>query len=401
LKRKNELKNSDSIPRYTNVLLWLIYLKIIVFYKKIQLLKVKIIKSHINKNSKLFIEGLDSTISKIYDISKNSKSVIINEKPLGEKTNSTYLINVLQSSDNSTSSRQLVVKHFELKGTYFRTSTLLKLYGKKIFSLRPVPSESQRLMSELFYFKNLKGIRLKIPEIIYLDSDKKYFISTYIKGMNIDDFIFEIKQNMAIEKWQILQLEEIGSALAEINLNLNIVHGDTAPSNWIKSNSTKDLFLCDWETAGCGDPAWDLAHLIYEIAAKFDDEMESVRLFEKILNSIIKGYKSIGKTEKISQRFPEYWTTHAFSVSPIIHERIFQHLGRTQSRKFKLLRMLNNLPVFKYYSPYRKRPLFNDLIHHFLCSLLSLYNILNLFSGGNRSHISFVVPKSLKWKITV
>jgi len=57
------------MPRYTNVLLYLIYLKIVVFYKKIRLLKVKIIKSNIEKSSKFFIKGLDSTIAKIYDVS--------------------------------------------------------------------------------------------------------------------------------------------------------------------------------------------------------------------------------------------------------------------------------------------------------------------------------------------
>ena len=196
------------------------------------------------------------------------------------------------------------------------------------------------------YFSRILSIR--IPQIIYYDYETDFIFRDFIAGINLEDILQQIILQKSITNWHKVLFEKMGLGLGELNIKLEIVHGDSRTTNWIYEKGNKDLFLIDWDNAGRGDPAYDLSKLIYSIGRKFskfiyDNDLQTqnqiINLFDEICFAIITGYSKVDLDHSIIIHATDYWTKYLFSVNHQIHERIFYHCSHFP-RKFRFLQIL-------------------------------------------------------------
>jgi thiamine kinase-like enzyme len=223
------------------------------------------------------------------------------------------------------------------------TSEFIKVVAKNVSS--NMKSYSYLKTNEN-YFSRILSIR--IPQIIYFDYENGFIFRDFIVGMNLENILQQIFLRKSITNWHKVLFEKMGQGLGELNIKLEIVHGDSRTTNWIYEKENKDLFLIDWDNAGRGDPAYDLSKLIYSIGRKFskfiyDNDLETqdkiINLFDEICFAIISGYSKVDLDHSIIKHSTNYWTQYLFSVNHQIHERIFYHCFHFP-RKFRFLRML-------------------------------------------------------------
>jgi len=392
-----EKREQDGHPpfksKFAFVLVLLLYLKIYLFANKVsQSVKAKMLGHPDNLREKeIFLRYLRQNISSITGVSEGSEVSVRNIRRLKGTVNVTYFAELLvKGADGSSNVMKIVGSHLHVKGTYQRTASLLKLYGKRILQIRPISYPGERIKAELNCVQKMRGMRVRMPDIIYVDLHHGYIFTKFIEGENVADIVHQIYRQKLVENWQLELFKEIGRGLAEINLKTNIAHGDTFAGNWIYEKKSGSLFLTDWETAGKGDPAWDLAHLIYQIGEELGKEQETSVFFDKIFLAIIRGYEEVDVNKKAIKRFASYWMQHALSVSPRIHERIFQYQGVPLPRGFRVLRRLPapfaNTPS----SVTQKRPIVNQLIFRLLRTCLTLYNIIFLISGRTDPNVIII-----------
>ncbi|MEJ2242061.1 MAG: aminoglycoside phosphotransferase family protein [Candidatus Bathyarchaeota archaeon] len=190
-----------------------------------------------------------------------------------------------------------------------------------------------------------KTLSIKIPVIKHIDYNFGFIFREYIFGTNIDEILNQIFLQKSVEDWHIRLFENIGRGLAELNHNLNMVHGDSRTSNWIFDDKNNIIFLIDWDVAGIGDPGYDLSKLIYSIGRKFSktirmSDLESqdqmIMLFDQICLAILTGYSKIDLAQSTIKNFTKYGIYYVFSVSPQIHKRIFYY-SNYSSLEFRLL----------------------------------------------------------------
>ncbi len=366
------------------VLALLLYLKIILFAQRMSRSVRCRISGHSDNlpEEEIFLEHLRENISRIKGVSCDSEVQALNLKRLKGTVNVTYSIELLvKKTDGSSRVMKIVGRHLHAKGTYRRTSSLLKLYGKRILQIRPIAYPKERITAELDCAQKMKEVRVKMPQIVHVDLQHDSIFTKFVQGKNVGGVVRQIRKQKLVENWQIRLFEEIGRGLAEINLKLKIAHGDTFPVNWMYQEKGGILFLTDWETAGKGDPAWDLAHLIYGIGAELGNDRETLVLFDRIFQAIIKGYEEIDVNRKVVKRFASYWMQHALSVSPLIHERIFHHQGIPLPKKYRVLLLLQPHSMRKHSPATRKTSILNQLIFRFLRACISLYYVSFLISG--------------------
>jgi len=375
------------------VLVLLLYLKIHIFTKKVyQNIKAKIINCPTDQQDKEnFLKYFKENISKITNIHEDCEIAIRKIKRLTGTVNSTYQIELLiKWADGLSSLIRIVGKCLTTKATYQRTSSFLKLYGKQILPIRPISYPSERIKAELACSQKMRGTRVRMPDIIFSDIHDGYIFTAFVQGVTVENIVFHISRNQLLEKWHINLFEEIGRGLAEINFKLRIVHGDTATVNWIYVQNDGYLFLTDWETAGKGDPAWDLAHLIYEIAENLENNQQSIVLFDKILQAVIKGYEEIDINRGVINRFPTYWMNHALSISTQTHLRIFQYMKVPIPKEFRFFSRLQSLYVNKNLPAIYNKLILNHLIFRIIRASLSLINILNLITGRTNPNVVII-----------
>jgi len=393
LEKQEQDGHPPSKSKFSFVLALLLYLKIYLFANKVsQSVKAKILGHPNNLREKeIFLGYLQHNISSITGVCEGSEVSVRNVRRLEGTVNVTYFVELLvKGADGSSNVMKIVGSHLHVKGTYQRTASLLKLYGKRILQIRPICYPIERIKAELDCVQKMREVRVRMPEIIYVDLHNGYIFTKFIEGENVADIVHQIYRQKLIKNWQLELFKEIGRGLAEINLRLKIVHGDTFAGNWIYENKSGSLFLTDWETAGRGDPAWDLAHLIYQIGEELGKEQETIVFFDKIFLAIIRGYEEVKGNKKIVERFASYWMHHALSVSPRIHERIFQYQGVPLPRGFRVLRRLPAPFVNTPSSVTQKRPIVNQLFFRLLRACLTIYNILFLISGQTDPNVIII-----------
>lgn len=386
-------ENPPSKSKFAFVLLLLLYLKIYLFSKKVsQSVKAKMLGHPNNLGEKeIFLRYLRQNISSITGACEGSEVSVRNVQRLKGTVNVTYFVELsVKRADGSSNVMRIVGSHLHIKGTYQRTASLLKLYGKRILQIRPICYPRERIKAELNCVQKMREIRVRMPDIIYVDLDHGYIFTKFIEGENVADIIHQIHRQKLIKNWQMKLFEEIGRGLAEMNLNLKIAHGDTFAGNWIYEKKSGSLFLTDWETAGSGDPAWDLAHLIYGTGEELGNDGETFVFFDKIFLAIIRGYEEVDVNKKVVERFSSYWLHHALSVSPRIHERIFQYQGVPLPRGFSVLRLLPTPFVNTPSYVTQKRHILNQLIFRLLRTCLTIRNILFLISGRTDPNVIII-----------
>ena len=283
-----------------------------------QEIDVKLFQKIISK----FVVGNSSSIIKISDIR------LLESLGRRGSNNESYLVEyVLQKKDGSSKYNKIVAKQ---------------------------PSPNQKLYYHLKinekYFSNIFSI--KIPVIRYVDFNSGYIFRDFISGKNVDEIINQILLKKCIKDWQIDLFKKMGEGLAELNYNLNIIHGDSRTSNWIIEKDRNILYLIDWDVAGIGDPAYDLSKLIYSIGRKFSkilniSDLESkakiINLFDQLCFALVKGYSKIDTDQLTIRNFSKYWIYYIFSVSPQIHERIFYY-SKYSTKNFRIIKKI--LPPF-------------------------------------------------------
>ncbi len=223
-------------------------------------------------------------------------------------------------------------------------------------SLKPKKIVAKHVGSNKRLYKHLnkneksfsKKLSIKIPEIKYIDIRSGFIFRDFITGINIDEILLQIMSQTKLKNWQKLLFEKIGQGLAELNLNLKIVHGDSRTANWIFEEEHRTIYLIDWDDAGIGDPTYDLSKLIYSIGRKFskiiynydlDKQNQMIYLFDQLCLAIITGYSKVDLDRSIIKQSANYWIHYLFSVHPQIHERIFFHSNHLP-RVFQGMRIL-------------------------------------------------------------
>lgn len=392
LEKAEQDEPPSSKTKFASVLALLLYLKSSMLAKRLsQSVKSRILGySNDLQEEEILLKHLRKNISRIAEVREGSEVQVRNIERLRGTVNLTYAVELsVKKADGSSNVTRIVGRHLHAMGTYQRTSSLLKLYGKRILRIRPVAYPEERIKAELKCAQKMKEARVKMPDIICVDLNHSCIFTKFIQGENVGDIVHHIRQRKLIEDWQIELFEEIGRGLAEINLKLKIAHGDAFTVNWIYEKKSGNLFLTDWETAGKGDPAWDLAHLIYGIGLELGNEQDTIPLFDVIFRALIKGYEEIDVNRTVVKRFASYWMQHALSVSPKIHERVFHYQGIPLPKEFRVLRLLQAYSGRMYSPATRKTPILNQLIFRFLRACLSLYFISLLISG--RTNVKAVI----------
>ena len=377
--------------KFAFVLVLLLYLKICLFANKVsQSVKAKML-GHPNNllEKEIFLRYLRQNISSITGVSEGSEVSVRNIRRLKGTVNVTYFVELLvKRADESSDVIKIVGSHLTLSGTYERIAYLLRLYGRQILQIRPISFPSERIKAELNCVPKMEWARVRMPDIIHVDLQNGYIFTKFIEGENVADIVHQIYRQKLVKNWQLELFKEIGRGLAEINLKLKIAHGDTSTGNWIYEKKSGSLFLTDWETAGEGDPAWDLAHLIYDVAEDLGIQQETILLFDRIFLAIIEGYAEIDANKEVVRRFACYWMHHALKVSPRIHERIFKYEGLSLPEGFRILRWLR-APFFSRHSPVKQKSSFADrLAFQLLKQFYILYNIVLLIAGRTNSALS-------------
>jgi len=339
-------------------------------------------RAHFSYENDIFLRYIQRNISRILNHGKDSDVAIYNIQRQKGWTNATYLVELIsKKADGSSEFKKIVGKHLLAKGTNDRTGYLLALYGKHFLQIRRVPLPQERIRAELYCAQKMKKAKVRMPKIIFTDFESGYIFTEFIKGIKVDDMVHQIFFQKCIKNWQKKLFQEIGQGLAEINLKLKIVHGDTCITNWIYEEERGKLVLTDWECAGKGDPAWDLAHLIYEVGADLGMQHETTELFDDIYLAIITGYAMVDVEEEIIRRFSGFWVHHALSVPLKIHEKIFQHQGIPLPRGFRTLRWLH-APVINEHSPItKKQSVVNRLIFRLWKIAITFYRFMLLILG--------------------
>ena len=346
---------------------------------------------HFSPEKEVFLRYLQRNISRIVNHGKDSDVAIYNIRRLKGTANATYLVELIsKKADGSSEFKKIVGRHLLAKGTYERTGYFLALYGKHFLQIRRVPLPQERIRAELYCAQKMEEAKVRMPKIIHADLESGYIFTEFIRGTNVEDIVHQIFLQKRIKNWQKKLFEEIGQGLAEINLKLKIVHGDTSTTNWIYEEGRGKPFLTDWECAGKGDPAWDLAHLIYEVGADLGTQHETIDLFDDIYLAIIRGYAKVDVDEEIVRRFAGYWVHHALSVPPKIHEKIFQHQSIPLPRGFRVLRWLH-APVINGHSPItKKQSVVNRLIFRSWKTCITFYRFMLLILGKTNPEIVII-----------
>ena len=274
----------------------------------------------------LFFQQAISTIMGCGNVSEVTISAVHLLDSIGRigSNNESYLVDfLLQRRDGSLKPNKIVVKHV---GSNKRLYKHLKNNEKS--------------------FSNILSI--KIPSIKYIDIRSGFIFRDFITGTSIDEILVQIMLQNRIKNWQKLLFEKIGLGLAELNLNLKIVHGDSRTANWIFEEENRTVYLIDWDDAGIGDPAYDLSKLIYSIGRKFskiiynydlETQIQMIYLFDQLCLAIITGYSKVDLDRSIIKQLATYWIHYLFSVHPQIHERIFFHSNHLP-RVFRVIRIL-------------------------------------------------------------
>ncbi len=222
-----------------------------------------------------------------------------------------------------------------------------KIVAKPLSSNQEV-YENLRLLEKDF----LKVRLVRIPKVICVDLESDYVFTEYVTGTNVENILHQVILQRHFNIRQKRLFEEIGQGLAEINLKLEMIHGDPRTANWIFGGcvrARKKLSLIDWECAGKSDPAWDLSSLIYSVGRSvsyllcdlsLERKDDLIDLFDAICSAIIAGYAKVDGGRKVIKQSAGYWVYHVLSVIPEIHERIFQHCRTPLPNGFGFLRWL-------------------------------------------------------------
>ncbi|MEJ2271130.1 MAG: aminoglycoside phosphotransferase family protein [Candidatus Bathyarchaeota archaeon] len=238
------------------------------------------------------------------------------------------------------------------------------------------PSPNQKFYSHLKFNEKYfsKILSIKIPEIKYIDFNSGFIFRDFISGKSIDVILDQILLQKYIQDWNLILFERIGQGLAELNYNLNIIHGDSRTSNWIFDEKENIIYLIDWDVAGTGDPAYDLSKLVYSIGRKFsklidisdfETRLKLINIFDQLCSAIISGYSRVDLDKLTIRKFSKYWIHYIFSVSPQIHKIIFYH-GNHSTRKFRIIdKILTAFPLkSKFKKPFKlTNKKINQLIH--------------------------------------
>jgi len=349
--------------------------------------RTKLLRQVHLSEKEVFLEYFQRNISRIVNHDKDSYVAIHDIQQLKSVINSTYLVELISKrADGSSEFKKIVGKRLQNK-TYDFVKHFIKLYGKHFFKIRRVPLPQERIRSELYYAQKMKEAKVRVPKIIHADLESGYIFTEFIRGTNLENMVHQIFLQKHIKKWQKQLFKEIGQGLAEINLKLKAVHGDPRTHNWIYEDEIGKLFLIDWECAGKGDPAWDLASLVYNLGKKFSHliydqnsktQDETIDLFEEIYLAITTGYAQVDVDKEIVRRFAGYWLHFALLVSPKIHEKIFQHQGISLPRGFQALRWLHApfIPTMTKEQNVAKR-----LIFRFWKNCITFYRFMLLILG--------------------
>jgi len=274
----------------------------------------------------MFLQRTISTIMGCENVSDVTISAVHLLESIGRigSNNESYLVEfLLERSECSLKPNKIVAKHV---GSNKRLYEHLK-NNKKSFS---------------------KISSIKIPLIKYIDISSGFIFRDFITGTNIDEILLQILSQKCVKNWQKLLFEKIGLGLAELNLKLKIVHGDSRTANWIFEKEHRTLYLIDWDEAGIGDPAYDLSKLIYSIGRKFSKNIyyydlktqnQIIYLFDQLCLAIMTGYSKVDLDRSVIRQSTNFWTHYLFSVHPQIHERIFFHSNHLP-RVFRVIRIL-------------------------------------------------------------
>lgn len=339
-------------------------------------------QANFDPEKEAFLRYFKSNILRIVNNDKYVDASIYNIKQLYGTSNATYSVElILKNADGSTESKKIIGKHLTSKGTNNITGYFLAVYGKNFLQIREVSLPQERIRWELYYAQKMKEAKVGMPEIIHTDLESGYIFEEFVQGKNVDDTVHQIFFKKRITNSQKEFFKEIGQALAEINLKMKIVHGDACPINWIYEEKRGKLFLIDWECAGQGDPAWDLAHLIYEVGADLGMSDETIDLFDDIYLAIIKGYVTVDVNEEIISRIAGYWVHHANSAPSQIHEKIFQHQSIPLPRGFRILRWLHTPVINKHPPVKKKQSALNRLFFQLLKICITSYRFIMLILG--------------------
>lgn len=345
-------------------------------------------QAHLSEKE-VFLKYLQRNISRIVNHGKDSDIAIYNIQRLQSVgMNAPFLVELISKrTDGSTEFKKILGKRLLDKATYAHTKQFITLYGKHFLKIRRVPLPQEKIRAELYCAQKMKEAKVRMPKIIHVDLEHSYIFTEFIRGMNVENIVHQIFLRKHITNWQKKLFEKIGQGLAEINLKLKTVHGDTNLTNWIYEEERGKLFLVDWEFAGKGDPAWDLAHLIYDVGRRFshliydlglETQDETIDLFDDIYLAITTGYAKVDVDKEIVRRFAGYWLHYALMVTPKIHEKIFQHQGIPLPRGFRALRWLK-APVIPTIT--KKQSVTKRLVFRLWKTCITFYRFMLLILG--------------------
>jgi tRNA A-37 threonylcarbamoyl transferase component Bud32/predicted nucleotidyltransferase len=262
-------------------------------------------------SERAYIEALPKHVEYLKDFE------ILGVRKLGSAVNFVYLLTMRRGEEN----RLIAVKLFkDWHGLKWFPLALWTL-GVQKFSLRG----SSRLANEYTALLQMRKKGLPAPEVLHVSWANRTLFTEYIEGSNAQEFM---KGFLAQEKGEEGEgdgaadtLIRIGATLARVHEN-GIVLGDPKPENIIIDESGKVYFL-DLEQAVLegGDPAWDLAELLY-YSGHYTFSMERVSALTK---SLVQGYLTRGSKDVIKKALkPKYVRVFAVITPPHILRAIIK-----------------------------------------------------------------------------
>jgi tRNA A-37 threonylcarbamoyl transferase component Bud32 len=252
--------------------------------------------------------GIEATARKILSMSKDEKIEI---KAIGGVLNDVFLI----KAPTKYGERKLVVKRFKDWSSFKWFPLALWSIGTRTFAILG----RSRLEKECAINRLLHSKGIKVPKLLYVNSDERLVFMDYIEGETVNNVIRRLAgpNRGKKAKKDLKIIERVGKRLAKVHA-IGVSLGDTKPENMIIGKNG-EIYLMDFEQASRGgDQVWDVAEFLY-YAGHDIPPVAQKRIAETIAETFIVGYlKAGGKGETIRKAAnPKY--TKVFSIFTLPH----------------------------------------------------------------------------------
>ncbi len=171
----------------------------------------------------------------------------------------------------------------------------------------------KRLINEYKMNRFLTRHGIPAPEIYYMNLESRVLLQQYIEGRSLKEIIHGVLSEGSKMKKDLNLIRQLAQRLAEVH-SLNVTIGDCKPGNII-FDSNNEIYFIDLEQAGEGDPAWDIAELLY-YTGHYAIKEEKIK---PLINAFIEGYTERGDARYVREAGSlKYVRAFSFFTAPNI-----------------------------------------------------------------------------------